>query len=81
MPNKMVKMKIKDNGYVIIDTDTNEFYCGMKKFDKQMRKAQIWRKKAKAEECIHEKLWLSKMSKNPNRHLTVKSATITMELE
>lgn len=33
---------MKDNGYVIKDTNTNEYFCGMNSWDKQLRKAQIY---------------------------------------
>lgn len=32
----------KDSGYVIRDEITLEYYCGMNKWDKQLRKAQIY---------------------------------------
>lgn len=31
-----------DSGYVVKDTNTKEYFCGMNKWDKQLRKAQIY---------------------------------------
>ena len=41
-----------DKGIVILNTVTGEYYCGLNKFDKQLRKAKIYHSKKWAEEAI-----------------------------
>lgn len=42
----------EDKGIVILNTVTEEYYCGLNKFDKQLRKAKIYHSKKWAEEAI-----------------------------
>lgn len=44
-----------DKGFVILDIRTELFYCGLNKWDKQLRKAQIYHSKKHAEEYIYLK--------------------------
>lgn len=43
-----------DNGYVVKDMVTNEYYCGMNKWDIQLRKAKIYHSKKYANEMMDD---------------------------
>lgn len=41
-----------DIGLVIYDIDTNQYFCGLKKWDKKLRKAKIYHSMAYATQAI-----------------------------
>ena len=48
------KTLIIDSGYGVKDIDTNEYFCGMNKWDKQLRKAVIYHSVRYAEQTIND---------------------------
>ena len=58
---------LEDKGIVLVDVDTNEFYCGLNTFDKNLRKAQVYHKEKFAQDVI---------DKYQNRKLTFQNVEI-----
>lgn len=73
-------MKVMDEGFIVIDTDTKEYFCGVKKFDKQIRKVKIFHSKKWADEVIETKSWRGAFD-NSERNLVVKPIKLTVEVE
>lgn len=65
---------MKDFGYVVKDINTNEYYCGMNKWDIQLRKAQIYHSIKYAENMLADKRWTK-------RTTTIKTVELISEEE
>ena len=46
------EIKTEDSGLVVFRLDTQEYFCGLNKFDRQLRKAKIYHSKKWADAAV-----------------------------
>lgn len=60
----------KDSGIVLVDIDTETFYCGLNTFDKSLRKAKIY----------HSKKWIDEVIKQyPHKNFETRNIEISIK--
>lgn len=54
---------MKDNGYVVKDSISKEYFCGYNTWDKQLRKAKIYHSTRYANETLNDKRFRNRTMK------------------